>query len=234
MEDVLERRTLAAEDDHWWYRGRRGIVVDSVTRLSNGARPRILDAGCGGGATLAALAPLGDVIGLEPSRASRQRALERPVEVVDGTLEQLPFGEAEFDLALVLDVLEHLADDITGLGELRRVVRPGGALIVTVPAHPRLWSRHDELNHHRRRYTRSTLADAAARSGWRVRRITHFNSLLLPIAVAARQLDQGDGLAIPPRGVNRALEAALQLERLLIRLGVRLPAGLSLLAELRR
>jgi SAM-dependent methyltransferase len=152
--------------------------------------------------------------------------------VVDGSLEALPFPDGEFDLAVCLDVLEHLDDDRGALAELRRVVRAGGALVVTVPAHPRLWSRHDEANHHRRRYTRPTLRAAAEAGGWSVRRLTHFNSLLLPVAAALRQFDRGDGLEIPPAPVNRALELPLDLERRAIAAGVAFPFGLSLLAEL--
>lgn len=235
MDAELERRTLAAEDGHWWYRGRRRIVLDAARRSLGpaGGRPRILDAGCGGGAVLAELARLGTAVGLEPSAASRARALARGAgEVVDGDLEALPFADGEFDLALCLDVLEHLDDDRGALAELRRVVGAGGALVVTVPAHPRLWSRHDEANHHRRRYTRPTLRAAAEAGGWRFRRLTHFNSLLLPVAAALRPFDRGDGLEIPPAVVNRALELPLDLERRSIAAGVSFPFGLSLLAEL--
>ncbi len=235
MDPELERRTLAAEDGHWWYRGRRAIVLEAARRsLGVDPRPRILDAGCGGGAVLAELARLGTAVGLEPSATSRERALARGGgEVLDGGLEALPFADDEFDLALTLDVLEHLDDDRAALAELRRVVRPGGALVVTVPAHPRLWSRHDELNHHRRRYTRASLRAAATGGGWAVARLTHFNSLLLPAAALARRFDRGDGLEIPPAPLNRALELPLGLERRAIAAGLSLPFGLSLLAELR-
>lgn len=210
-------------------------MLDAVRRLApRDRRPRILDAGCGGGRVLAELATIGTAIGLEPAPASRARALERGAgDVIDGTVEALPFADGDFDLALLLDVLEHLDDEGAALRELRRAVRPGVGLVVTVPAHPRLWSRHDDLNHHRRRYTRRSLAAAARDAGWRVVRITHFNALLLPVAVLARVLDRGDGLGIPPAPVNRALEACLQAERAAIRAGVNLPAGLSLLGELR-
>lgn len=236
MDPKLENRTLAAEDAHWWYQGRRAIVMDAVRRAgAPDARSRILDAGCGGGSVLAELAGLGEAVGIEPSPASRARALARGTgPVLDARLEDLPFADGEFDLAVTLDVLEHLPDERPGLGELRRVVRPGGSLVVTVPAHPRMWSRHDDLNHHFRRYTRATLAAAASATGWRVARVTHFNTLLLPAAILARRFDRGDGLDIPSPPVNASLRAALHAERLAIRAGFRLTVGLSLLAELRR
>ncbi len=233
MDPALERATLAAEDEHWWYRGRRAIVGDAARRALGDELPAaILDVGCGGGATMAALGGLGTLTGIEPSAASRRQARARDAgEVLDGTVESLPFADASFRLALALDVLEHLDDDLTGLAEIRRVVAPGGGLVVTVPAHPRLWSRHDELNHHRRRYTRSGLAAVASAAGWRVRSLGHFTTLVLPLALAARRLGT-DGLSVPPAPLNRALEWTLELERLAIRAGLRAPLGLSLLAEL--
>lgn len=237
MDEGLERRTLAAEDSHWWYRGRLRVVRDAVERSLGGLREaRLLDAGCGGGATLVELADLGTAVGLEPSPISRAKALARgAAQIIDGSLEALPFGDGAFDLALVLDVLEHLPERSRALAELHRVVRPGGALVVTVPAHPRLWSRHDELNHHCRRYTGEALRAQAQGDGWEVLRTSHFMSALLPAAVLARRLGRGaDGLETPPAPVNRALEATIKGEAALIRRGARLPVGLSLLGELRR
>jgi SAM-dependent methyltransferase len=234
MDPSLERRTLAVEDRHWWYRGRRAIVLDAIERMAEGhARDRILDVGCGGGGMLADLARLGSVTGVEPSLQSRRRALARRVgTIVNARLGTLPFEQGSFDIALALDVIEHIEDDDRALRDLRRVVSPGGALLVTVPAYPRLWSHHDELNHHFRRYTRIGLAELAGRSGWRVRRMTHFNSLMLPAAALAHKLTRSDGLGVPPKPVNRAMEAVLHVERSLIKAGMSLPFGLSLLAEL--
>ena len=87
-------------------------------------------------------------------------------------------------------MIEHLEDDLAALRELRRVVAPGGALLVTVPAYQWLWSGHDEINHHRRRYTRRSLETVAERAGWRQVRTTYFNSLLLPVAILLRVLDR--------------------------------------------
>lgn len=236
MDSALERRTIGAEDRHWWYLGRSKVVMDAARRAVAGASaPRILDAGCGGGAMLSELAGLGPTTGLEPSPRSRDKALSRGVaDVVDGGLEGLPFPAGAFDLALALDVLEHVDDDISAFGELHRVVTAGGALVVTVPAHPRLWSGHDEANHHRRRYTRSRLRDAAVDGGWDVVRLTHFMTALLPAALIARRVGRGDGLQVPRHPVNRALRATIEAEAALIRRGITFPLGLSLLAELRR
>ncbi len=102
----------------------------------------------------------------------------------------MPFADDSFDLAVSLDVIEHLEDDLAALRELRRTVAPGGALLVTVPAYQWLWSGHDEINHHHRRYTRRTLQRVAEQAGWSQVRTTYFNSLLLPVAIVLRVLDR--------------------------------------------
>ena len=127
------------------------------------------------------------------------------------------------------------------LRELRRVVAPGGSLLVTVPAYQWLWSGHDEVNHHRRRYTQRSLRTVAEKAGWRQVRSTHFNSLLLPVAVLLRVLDRFSrkttesslDLWVPPQPFNWLLERPMRLEAALIGRGGRIPAGLSLLAVFR-
>lgn len=242
MEERYEHATLAAEDGHWWYRGRRRIVRDAVAALELPRPADILDAGCGSARNLAELHPFGRLTGLEPSPASAESARARGIAtIVQSGIQAMPFADASFDLALCLDVIEHVNDDIGALRKLRRVVRPGGLLIVTVPAYPSLWSRHDELNQHRRRYTRRMLLDRAAAAGWEPRRTTHFNSLLLPAATAVRLLerlrpDAGVGrseLERTPRTLNLALEQPLRAEAALLRGGRRIPAGLSLMGVFR-
>jgi SAM-dependent methyltransferase len=153
----------------------------------------------------------------------------------------MPFAEDSFDLAVCLDVIEHLPDDRGALRELRRVLAPGGTLLVTVPAYQWLWSGHDEINHHCRRYSGATLRQAACDAGWECTLVTHFNALLLPVAIALRALDRlhrgttesSLDLWVPPEPVNWALQQPLNLEAALIGRGCPIPAGLSLLAVLR-
>jgi SAM-dependent methyltransferase len=240
MDEQYERQTHQVEDDHWWYRGRRRVIRETLRSLGLPAGAEILDAGCGSGRNMVELAAFGHVTGLELSEASLERARSRNAgEVVGGSLtEPLPFPDARFDLAVALDVLEHLDDDATALRELRRVVRPHGRLLITVPAYQWLWSSHDEVNHHRRRYTEATLLAAAAPAGWAPGRTTHFNSLLLPAAVVYRALDRlfrpsppaAADLDRTPGWLNTILERPMRLEARLISRGHRIPAGLSLLA----
>jgi SAM-dependent methyltransferase len=242
MDRDYELQTHQAEDRHWWYRGRRVVLERVIDDLRLPARARILDAGCGSGRNMVELARHGTVTGIELSQPSVAIARERATgEVVAGSVLQMPFEAGSFDLAASLDVIEHLEDDLAALRELRRVVTPGGALLVTVPAYQWLWSGHDEVNHHFRRYTRRSLQRAGEEAGWQQVRTTYFNSLLLPAAILLRVLDRFSrkttesslDLWVPPQPLNWLLERPLQLEAALIARGGRIPAGLSLLAVFR-
>jgi SAM-dependent methyltransferase len=242
MDRDYELQTHQAEDRHWWYRGRRSVLERVVADLRLPARARILDAGCGSGRNMVEFARHGTVTGIELSPTSAGLARERDAgEVVEGSVLEMPFDADAFDLAASLDVIEHLQDDLQALRELRRVVAPGGALLLTVPAYQWLWSGHDEINHHHRRYTRRSLQRTGEEAGWRQVRTTYFNSLLLPAAILLRVLDRFSrkttesslDLWVPPEPLNRLLELPLTLEAAMIGRGGRIPAGLSLLAVFR-
>jgi SAM-dependent methyltransferase len=242
MNRDYELQTHQVEDRHWWYRGRRRVLEETIAALRLPARARILDAGCGSGRNMIELAHHGEVTGVELSDASADLARARHIgEVVEGSVMEMPFPTDSFDLAASLDVIEHLEDDRGALRELRRVVVPGGALLVTVPAYQWLWSGHDEINQHHRRYSRAALLGAARDAGWRCERTTHFNSLLLPVAILLRALDRlhtrttesSLDLWVPPEALNWLLQQPLNLEAALIGRGGSIPAGLSLLAVFR-
>src|SRR6201987_4604024 len=191
MDRAYELQTHRAEDRHWWYRGRRTVLNRVIKGLGLPQHARILDAGCGSGRNMVELSRYGDVSAIELSAAGVGPAGGRaPGDVVEGSVLEMPFPDSSFDLAASLDVIEHLEDDVAALRELRRVVAPGGALLATVPAYRWLWSGHDEINHHHRRYTRRSLALAGERAGWHEVRTTYFNSLLLPVAILLRVLER--------------------------------------------
>src|SRR5438445_10100628 len=242
MERDYELQTHRAEDRHWWYRGRRQVLERVIAALRLAPAARILDAGCGSGRNMVELSRRGTVTGVEVSDTGAGLARARHAgEVISGSVLQMPFASASFDLAVCLDVLEHLEDDLAALRELRRVVAPGGSLLVTVPAYQWLWSGHDEVNHHHRRYTRRSLQRVAERAGWQQVRTTYFNSLLLPVAIMLRLLDRVNtkttesslDLWVPPEPLNWLLERPLAMEGALIGRGGRIPGGLSLLAVFR-
>jgi len=229
-----------SEDRHWWYRGRRLIVHAQLERLDGRAGSKLLDAGCGSGRMMDEFKGYASVAGLDAS--ARAVALARSRGHTDVSLaqvEEMPYRNGSFDLVTCLDVIEHTKDDVRSLTELRRVTRVGGHLIVTVPAYGFLWSTHDVVNQHQRRYGRSGLRAAAEQAGWEVVRDTYFNFLLLPPAALLRLLRRvrGDGgrsdLTLTPSWLNRLLELPLRLEAAMLRRGLRLPAGLSLMAVLR-
>jgi SAM-dependent methyltransferase len=249
MDPLVMQAMLGADERHWWYRGRRRVIRAELERLPLPAGAEILDAGCGSGRTMQMLEAYGTVSGVELSEPAAEVARARGVgEVVIGRLEELPWPEERFDLITCLDVIEHTPDDRATLAELRRVCRPGGYLLVTVPAYPRLWSVHDEANHHYRRYSRTALRTAALRAGWELERMTSFNSMLLAPAAAvrlsrrrrARTLNgtatevYRDELSIGPPWLNGALEWPLALEARWLGRGGTLALGLSLIAILRR
>jgi SAM-dependent methyltransferase len=242
MELEYELQTHRAEDRHWWYQGRRTVLERAIERLGLPAHAQILDAGCGSGRNMVELARLGTVTGVELSGTSVQLARERDAgEVVEGSVMDMPFDDANFDLTVSLDVIEHLEDDIGALRELRRATKPGGALLVTVPAYQWLWSGHDEINHHHRRYNRRTLLSAAQSGGWELESFTNFSSLTLPVAILLRALERfmpsttksSLDLWVPPAPLNWALRQPLNLEASVIGRGGSIPAGLSLLAVFR-
>ena len=151
--------------------------------------------------------------------------------MVVGRLEALPFPEHSFDLITCLDVIEHTPHDRPALAELLRVCRPGGFMLVTVPAYPGLWSAHDEANHHYRRYSRRSLREAVVAAGWRLTRMSSFNSLLLAPAAAVRlaQRRRGatngytNGLDLGSAWLNTALEQPLRVEASWLPAGARCP-----------
>lgn len=226
---------------HWWYRGRRQIVLTVLDQLKLPPGAKVLDAGCGSGLMLGELERYGSVSGVDSSSLAIEAARARGHRQVErATLEQLPFPSGNFDLVTCLDVIEHVPDDARGLAELWRVTAPGGYLLLTVPAYQSLWSAHDEANHHFRRYRLGTLRPLVLAGGWEIKRTSYFNSILLaPAAVVrlTRKLYNRGGrseLGLTPTTLDPVLVLPMRLEAVLLKLGLRLPAGLSLLALLRK
>jgi SAM-dependent methyltransferase len=236
-----------AEERHWWFQGRRRILLSVLEgALPAGAtagRRRILDVGCGSGMMLGELTRYGDAFGVDSSEealaACRSRGLE---QVQRAQSPPLPFEPESFDVITAFDVLEHLDDDTAMLGDLHRLLKPSGLLLVTVPAYKFLWGPHDEINEHRRRYTAAQLRRGLTGSGFRPTRTTYFNTLLFaPIAAVrlGRRLRRSKAkassdLAMTPHGlVDVFLARVFALEAVLLR-RLDLPFGVSVLATATR
>lgn len=193
-----------AEDAHWWFRARRRIV-ESVLEETLPRGLRIADVGCGTGGMARMLSRFGTLTGVDEAPRAREYCARRGLDRVltPGAWREL--GEV-YDLITAFDVVEHVDDDAGFLSDLRERLTPEGKLLVTVPAYPFLWSAFDEMNHHRRRYTRSTLRRALERAGFRVERLSHFNTWLLPPVIAGRMLEKRKSAPTDPAGKQAALE----------------------------
>jgi SAM-dependent methyltransferase len=229
----------AQEGGHWWFVARRAIL-DSLIRQRIAPREgaRILEAGCGTGGNLAMLAGHGRVDALEYDAQAREIAGARGVARVEpGMLPgRIGFDDSRYDLITVLDVLEHVDEDHASLAALRERLATGGRILLTVPAVPWLWSDHDVIHHHKRRYTLTSLRRVAEEAGLRVEGIGYFNSLLFPLAMAMRTahrlLRRKESLdAQPSPPVNALLRRIFAWERHLLG-RIRFPIGLSLYAIL--
>jgi SAM-dependent methyltransferase len=237
MERIVYDRMAELDGRHWWYRARRDILADLIRRrIALPRDARILEIGCGTGHNLKMLARFGRVDGIEIDEAARAIASSRlGQQVIDSPLPELPgIEDRAYDMVAILDVLEHVEQDREALASIARKLRPGGTLLITVPAFPWMWSAHDEVNHHKRRYTRGTLRQVIADAGLKLEMMSWFNSLLFPLAAAARLAGRLTGKQdsddkMPPAPVNAVFEAVFGLER--YALGrVPFPPGVSLVA----
>jgi SAM-dependent methyltransferase len=231
------------EDEHWWYRQLRRVLRWHLDRYAPGWPARaILDAGCGTGGNLAHLEGPGPRVGVDFSREAlagcRSRGLGR---LVRGDVGRLPFADASFDVVLSMSVIYHewVPDPARALGELRRVLRPGGVLLVDVPGYASLASAHDRAVMTARRFRARELHELVVASGFEVLRTTHWNSLLLPAVWAARRLSllasgrDFESTRAEPGGRNGAIDTLMRLEAAIWR-RVPLPFGVSIHCVARR
>ncbi len=243
-EQVHER--YRQQRDHWWFRARREIfdrVLAECADLPGSAR--VLDVGPGSGINLPVLSPRGPVTvldrDLDSARACRAEGAD---SVVVADAENLPFAEASFDLTCALDVVEHLDDDRSAMRELFRVTRPGGHLLLSVPAFSVLWGRQDVLSEHRRRYRRREIRGLLEDAGFAIERLSYFNSLLFAPILAVRLLSRPFlGKAVKSGKSDLDAKTPFGLDRVLYKMFAseagwltrrNLPVGVSVLALARR
>ena len=186
------------EGRHWWFAGRRRIIaafIEKVCRDIGRPQPRILDVGCGTGANLQMLAQFGDAEGVDVSTDALDFCRARGLaEVKQGAAENLPFADASFDMVTGLDVVEHLDDDVAGLREMRRVLRPDGRAVLFVPAFMFLWGVQDDISNHRRRYTLPELKQKLVAAGLTVERSSYANITFFAPILIGRVLMRLTGL----------------------------------------
>ena len=242
----MDARYVAAyerlEREHWWWLARRRLLLGVFETLASSCppdrRPVVLDVGCGAGLNLAALRQRCDCQGVEPNPLLVERARENsgvPVQV--GSLPYgLPAFERQFDIVMLLDVIEHIDDDVTALQTAASLLRPGGWIVINVPALPWLWSAHDVINQHKRRYVAAGLRAVITRAALEVTLLRYWGALLVPLAWVERRMAgwHGQGaqayeVKVPAAPLNALLYGLVRCEYALTG-WLRPPLGLSLLA----
>lgn len=247
MDLSYEQQYHQLEEAHWWFAGRRDAIRKLIRSLHIQTTADILEIGCSGGPLQQILRAEGytHLTGIDISATAIALAQKRGlpnVSVMDGA--QLAFPDNSFDLLLASDVLEHIADEQQAAREWCRVLRPGGRMIVFVPAFQLLWTRHDEVNHHFRRYTEGHLRQVLQQAGLELQRTSYWNSTLFFPTAAMRLLRRlvarsrsntpytGDLKQLPP-WLNSLLSNLLKTENSLLQ-HVSLPVGVSVFAIARK
>src|SRR5918998_3083670 len=224
------------EQSHWWHIGRRrileGFVADICSRVTD-RRPRILDVGCGTGANLIMLSKYGDAEGVDISEDALAFCRERGLDKVRlGAGEELPYEDATFDLVTALDVVEHMDNDLAGLSEMYRVLRPGGRALLFVPTFMFLWGLQDEVSNHRRRYRLPELRRVLEQAGFKIERSTYANITFFAPILLVRKLMRLTGIrtatenSINVPALNGFLGALFGAESTILRY-TNLPFGVS-------
>lgn len=245
MDHTAYRELADRAATHWYTVERRGHLRAAMRALTLPTPARVLEIGCGPGSNLAMLSEFGTVTAIEPSPVALEILRDTHGSAPDVRQGWWPADAAllegeQFDLVAMLDVLEHIDDDRAALEAAAAALVPGtGRLLITVPAHPWMWSVHDEHLHHVRRYTRRSLRAVVGEAGLEIESIGAFNTLLFPAAIAARLTSRALRRTTSPGGstpgalVNRVLGGVFRLERPAVRRGG-LPIGLSLMTIVRR
>jgi SAM-dependent methyltransferase len=214
--------------------------VEEICRNVTDRRPRILDVGCGTGANLLMLSKYGDAEGVDISEDALAFCRERGLDKVKlGAAEELPYDDGTFDLVTAFDVVEHIDDDLAGLSEMRRVLRPGGRVLLFVPTFMFLWGLQDEVSHHRRRYRLPELRRVLEQAGFEIERTTYANITFFVPILLIRKLMRLTGMNaasennINVTAFNGILGGLLGAESSILRF-MNLPFGVSGLCVARK
>jgi SAM-dependent methyltransferase len=239
MERAVFDRMAELDSRHWWFVARRRILADLIAReVPLPADARILEIGCGTGHNFEMLGRFGRIDALEIDEGARALASSRlGREIGTAPLPELTgVPDGHYHLIALLDVLEHIEEDRASLASIKRKLAPGGRILLTVPANEWMWSAHDAAHHHHRRYSKAGLRQVIQSAGLKIETLSHFNTLLFPLAAAARIAGKIMGKkesddTLPPGPVNSLFGTIFGLERHLVG-RVPLPAGVSLVALL--
>ena len=242
MERTVYNRLDQLEGQHWWFTARRKILKNVISQFApKKAQLRLMEAGCGTGGNLKMLSSFGNLDAFELDDEARVIAKGKlPMDIKSGMLpDHVPYQPGSFDVVVAFDVIEHVEHDVESLASLGKQLAPGGRLVMTVPAMPWLWSKHDETHHHYRRYTKASLNEALVQAGLKPVRISYFNTLLFPMIAGIRLLRQALNIKetaddkMPSPAVNSVLKSIFSFESNWVG-RVSIPVGVSLLAVAQR
>lgn len=227
------------EENHWWFQGKKSLVRSALetTAVPDG---HYLDVGCGTGMFMRELGRERFACGLDLSPLALSYCRDDGLQnLVNASCDSIPFADNTFSLISLLDIVEHTPDDSSVMKEVYRICKPGGLVLITVPAVMTLWSSHDEAHHHKRRYTRQQLASLCQASGFSLLRLTYTNFFIfLPVLLRRtifRKLfaREGSDLKAAPPWLNRFLRWLYEIESACVK-HADFPCGVSLLMMLQK
>ncbi len=235
------------ERKHWWFQVRGQIIIEHLESLAGTlpAQPKILNIGVATGHTSTLLSKIGTVKSIEFDKECYEFTRQLPdMDIINASVTELPFVDESFDLVCAFDVVEHIADDHKAVSEMQRVCKKGGVLCVTVPAFMFLWSEHDIINHHERRYTKPELLALFAQNT--IIFSTYFNFLLFPPIAAFRILKtalsgkpqvedaQSDFIVLRQNIFTQLMKLIFSIEKPFLKRKWRFPFGVSILVSARK
>ena len=242
MDKAFYRKFFEVQKKHWWFVSKKKIVLDFIDRyVSTNDNHKILDIGCGSGLMLNALEQIGDTYGMDMS----DDAINFSKEIFSGTVKKgmlpdnIPYDEEYFSLVVALDVIEHVNDDRASLTAIRSHIAVGGQAVISVPACMFLWSEHDVLNEHKRRYTLEELKGKLIDAGFTIEKISYFNTFLFPLISLVRMINNllkrkgASEIDLPHPAINYIVEKIFSLEKYFLRI-MNFPIGVSVLAVVRK
>ncbi len=190
MKRELYDQLYVQEKTHWWFVSRRAIlskVLSSRLFINRKKAPLILEIGCGTGGNLELLSKFGTLSAIEFDKEALQLSKEKNVcNVVEGSLpHHIPLDKT-YNVIAMFDVLEHIEEDLASLLAIKKILHKNGRLLLTVPAFMFLWSDHDDLHHHKRRYTKKSLTNVLKQAGYNIEYLTYFNTFLFPVVSLVR------------------------------------------------
>lgn len=226
---------VSLEKEHWWFKVREKIILKCIdTYLKPNNNIRILNVGAAGGRSSEWLSKYGEVTSVEYDKDFLDYLRTQNIAVTEASITKLPFGNESFDLVCAFDVIEHVEDDKQATKELFRVCKNDGAVCITVPATPKLWSAHDDINGHYRRYTRSSLDSLLQSNILKAVKISYFNSFLYPLIRLSRKMEKKSPESVRSdfsknKSLGKIFGVIFSLEKFMLP-RFSLPFGVSLIA----